>query len=141
MITKDGKEIYADKQAYYWWKMTMNPDQKRRELKGYGAIEGHRQNQSKIQNLMRCVEMLYTNGYFYKTSKIVFYEKLGAIACEEIDTIVLVITPDSWTYLGNDYSFSQFINNFRAAITKGVAPAVHMRPITQADREERAHEI
>lgn len=126
------KRLYADKvQCHYWWEMFLNPDQRAIKLVGYSKFEGYRENQSKEQSLMRSITMLYSKGYFFKTTQIIIYERVGPIANVELDKIILSIKPSAIAYYGDSKDVERFLSNFRMAVDNGIAPKVHLRPVTQ----------
>lgn len=132
-ISKSKNGLFADKTARYHWKMTMNPDQSVREMRGYGKIEGHNENHSKIQNLMRIFLMLHEKGYFERTSRIEIRERGAAALCSDRDPVRLIITPGNILYNPtfkdyDDIPFAQFLTNFEMCIKNGVNPKVHLRP-------------
>lgn len=130
------KTNYPDKCATYWWIMKMNPDQKVSELRGYGKIEGHNENRSKIQNLFRIVNMLYERGYFARTVEIAIYERKGPLCSIANDEIRMLITPEQINYIptglpAEDGPAQHFLTNFNLCINNNVNPRIHLRPITK----------
>src|SRR4051812_29880346 len=125
------RPIYADKAAAYWWEMLMNFDQKVDRMVGYGKIEGHRENKSKDQNLMRIINMLYSNGYFSKTREINLYERLSPLANKNTDFLVAQITGGQIVYFGSSWDVKAFLQNFENILKNGIKPKVHLRPVTK----------
>jgi hypothetical protein len=134
--TGNQNRNFPDKCATYWWIMLMNPDQKVNELRGYGKIEGHNENRSKIQNLFRITNMLWERGYFQRTREITIYERRGPLCSIHTDVIRMIITPEQINYIptglsNEDIPMQQFLTNFKLCIHNNISPRIHLRPITK----------
>lgn len=115
----------------FWWQMQMNPDQRVRTMTGYSKMEGYREAKSKSQTLATKVMMFYKNGYFHRTSLITVYERKGLICNIEVDEPILAITREQIMYTGDSKDFETWLKNFQYRIANGIAPEVHLYPISR----------
>jgi hypothetical protein len=115
----------------YWWVINMNPDQKVEVITGYSKFEGFNEARNADDTLASKIEMLYKRGYFHRSRRITIYKRLGAMCNIETDQTLLEISPDNWIYYGESKNIELFITNFRNRIENGIAPKVHLRPISR----------